>query len=292
MLRWFGLLVILGFVSGTGCGTLREKPEFKDPWINLNSSQRENADESAYLVDVAFVERPMGDYFLNKEIWDLSNEQGVDLETKPHLEKNGIRVCTVGGLVPPRLQALMRSPASCPNPRRLWAYNDQPTPILIGKSKSQIEFPSHEPDKVREVRLEMPQCFIDVTPRVRDADSIQLSFKPRIKHGKSKAEAFVSRDSNGLLKWSMETRDSVEEFPFLCWDMTIAPGEMVVVGTNHLREKSLGSSLFLDPESRTQTMLVVRISRVGDNLQDQPGYSRNSPPLALQASWTARGTSR
>src|SRR5947209_5530834 len=76
--------------------------------------------ELVYL-DVALVGQPAGDDFLERGVWEAGDEQGVDLETKPALEENGLRVCQVGGLLPARLQALLSSQRSCPDPRRLRA---------------------------------------------------------------------------------------------------------------------------------------------------------------------------
>src|SRR5947199_266853 len=58
-------------------------------------------------IDVALVERPPGDRYVNGELWQLADEQGVTLERKAVLEENGFRVGQVGGLPPAGLQALL-----------------------------------------------------------------------------------------------------------------------------------------------------------------------------------------
>src|SRR5262249_48061548 len=76
----------------------------------------------------AVVERPLGDRFLNFELWELGDEQGVNLERKPVLEENGFRVCQIGGLPPAGLQALLTSPRSCPDPRLVRGRAGEPAP--------------------------------------------------------------------------------------------------------------------------------------------------------------------
>ena len=83
--------------------------------------------EIVYL-DVALIDQPRGDRFLNEELWELGDEQGVNLDVKPLLEENGLRICQIGGLLPAQLQALLASPRSCPDPRRFAPSRARPQP--------------------------------------------------------------------------------------------------------------------------------------------------------------------
>src|SRR5262249_53023775 len=89
-------------------------------------------------VDVAVVERPYGDHFLDQEVWEGGDEQGY-LETKALLEENGLRVCQLGGVVPAGLQALL-SPRYCPDPRRLHGEPGKPIVLTVGPVVRECNF--------------------------------------------------------------------------------------------------------------------------------------------------------
>ncbi len=92
-------------------------------------------------LDVAIIERPLGDSFLNQELWSEADEQAiradvgeqaVSLERKTALEKNGFRVGQVGGLMPPaKLLSLLLSPRSC-QPHRVQLHAGNATTIPLG----------------------------------------------------------------------------------------------------------------------------------------------------------------
>src|SRR5262249_4036581 len=111
------------------------------------------------VLDVALLERPLGDGFLNHELWDLGNEQCVELEVKPVLEETGLRVAQSGGWPPPRLHALLKSPRSCPDPRRLHGDPDQPTPVQVGATRKRVVFQTHDAGQPRPVDLADAVCY-------------------------------------------------------------------------------------------------------------------------------------
>src|SRR5438477_11120266 len=58
------------------------------------------------LLDFALVERPLGDTFLNEELWCSTDNQVAGLENKALLEDNGFCVGQVIGINPGKLQGL------------------------------------------------------------------------------------------------------------------------------------------------------------------------------------------
>src|SRR5437867_1929159 len=69
-------------------------------------------------MDVALLERPIGDGYVNKDLWTHTDETIVGLDSKAMVDDNGFRVGRIVGLPPSGLQALLQSKRSCLNPRR------------------------------------------------------------------------------------------------------------------------------------------------------------------------------
>jgi hypothetical protein len=288
MRQW--MAVVLALASGVaGCccfqGTAPEGPPASDA--------RRAAEAPAghtIVVDVALLERPAGDGFLNQGLWDLGNEQCVDLETKPLLEENGLRVGQVGGMLPPALQTLLKSPRSCPNPRRLRADPDRPTPVQVGASRQKLVFQARQHGQGRAVELSDATCFFEVVPTVDPEGGVRLRFTPRVRHGKAKAEPRVARDAGGVLRWAVEAKEPIEDFPQLAWELPVTPDEYVMIGPRLDRPGTLGTAYFLAADGRTQKLLAIRAWKLSSQEVDET--LTQSPPLALQATWTARGSQR
>jgi hypothetical protein len=249
--------------------------------------------EIVYL-DVALIEQPFGDRFVNRDLWDLGDEQGINLELKPVLEENGLRVCQLGDMLPARLQTLLASARSCPDPRRLRAEPGKPTLLLIGRPRNRCAFQLAGDAGRRQVALEQAQCLLEVVPVLEDEQRVRLCFTPHLRHGKERITPRVEKDPDGPLRWAMEARAPVEEFPALRWECTIGPKEFIVLGGQPERANSLGRSFFV-PEGEstpTQWLLVLRASRVQLGLPADESL-RQAPPIAMQAAWpAARGSSR
>jgi hypothetical protein len=284
------LAVALALASGVvGCCYLGRGPGGA-PASDARGATEAATAGHAVVLDVALIERPAGDGFLDRELWDLGNEQGVDLELKPALEENGLRVAQVGGMLPARLQALLKSPRSCPDPRRLRAEPDAPTPVQVGPPRKALAFEVHERGGARPLDLTDATCFFEVTPALEGEDGLRLRFRPRIRHGKARIETHVASDPGGPLRLAVEAREPVEEFPHLCWELTLVPDEYVLVGARRDRPGTIGSAYFTTAGRLKQHLLVLRASRLGSHGVDES--MGQSPPLAMQAAWTARGTGR
>jgi hypothetical protein len=285
--------VVLGLATGVaGCcftgssGRDRSVPDVARPTADAPNG------ELVYL-DVGLVEYPRGDRFLDRDLWELGDEQGVNLEVKPVLEENGLRVCRFGGMLPARLEGLLRSPRSCPDPRRLRGEPGKPTVLAVGPRRPSCSVQLAGAAGRRRVELENAQCLLEVVPALEEDTRVRLRCTPQIRHGKERMTPLVEKAPEGPLRWAMEARAPVEVFPQLRWECTLGPKEFVVLGTQPDRPGTLGRCFFL-PEGGGQKhlLLVLRASRV---LIGQPVDEslKQAPPIAMQAAWTsARGSSR
>ncbi len=63
-------------------------------------------------LDVFMVERPAADRCINREVWELADEE-ILKDKKSLLEENGLRACVLGDSPPDGLRTLLRSERSC-----------------------------------------------------------------------------------------------------------------------------------------------------------------------------------
>jgi hypothetical protein len=239
-------------------------------------------------IDVAIVERPAGNYYLNRTLWELADEQTVELERKPALDDNGFRAGVIGGLLPADLMALLTSHRSCADPHRIQLRAGNSTPLNLGPEHAQCNFTLFTGDRGTPVALNNARCLLQVEPEPVEGGRTKLRFTPVVKHGTPNREPRVVHDASGEYRWDMEVQQSTETYSSLSWEITVAPEEYIVVGTRLDRDESLGQLFFLDTESATPTqrLLVIRSGRVLSEHSSAEGGPAGAPvPLALQAGW-------
>jgi hypothetical protein len=254
----------------------------------------EGAPAESIRLDVAVIERPAGDHYLNHDVWDLADEQAVDLEHKPVLDDNGFRAGLIGGLLPADLLALLSSERTCPEPHRSRVHAGTTSPLPMGRLQARCAFALHESRGTTTVDLEDASCFLEITPTFSEDGRVALRLTPVIKHGTSRYEPRAVRDASGEHRWDMKVEQSTETYDAVSWELVIGPDEYAVIGTRIDRTDTLGQRFFLDTEAATpiQRLLVIRCGRVSpDAAAVEPGKELAVPPLALQAGWrTARGS--
>jgi len=249
------------------------------------------AGDDVVQLDVYLVERPIADLCINREVWELADEQVLQ-ERKQVLEENGFRACVLGDSPPDSLRAMLLSERSCANPRRLRFHAGKPTQIVLGPVESRLAVPLHQDGGVTTVDLDQAQCLLQITTRLTDDGQIVLQFAPQIRHGQQEGTPHPVQEPSGELRWGPQLGQPTETYLGLSWGLTVAPNSYVAIGTRLDRDDTLGQRAFLNMEGlRTQRLLVLRASRaLAGGVPGEETHDR-SPPLALQAGWvSARGT--
>jgi hypothetical protein len=251
-------------------------------------------------IDVALIERPAGDAYLNGELWQFVDEQVVALERKAVLADNGFRIGQVGGITPAGLQELLTSERSCANPRRLRLHAEKPTTLYLGSPLPACQFLIEKGGEPVSVHLEQADLTLEVVPTLTADGRIRLHFTPQILHGETSLQPRPAPDRSG---WMLQEQRPTERYEALGWEVTLAPNEFTVIGGRTDRPHSLGYESFIrtDGPAAVQRLLVLRTTRlVPLTSRDIPPLPPSdevlpcqAPPLALQAVHaTVRGSSR
>jgi hypothetical protein len=243
-------------------------------------------------MDVALLEAPVGDKFINEELWALADDQVVTSEQKAMLEDNGFRVALVGGITPAGLCERLTSERSCSDPRRIQLHAGRPAPVALGPPMASCSFELQVDGGTVPITLDQALCQLVVTPALAPDGRIRLRFTPQIQNGKPQELYGPAPDRSG---WLYQHHQAVEKYPNLAWEVLLAPNEFVVIGARYDRPGTLGHRSLIrrdDPLPR-QRLLVIRTARTGSPPPETAtAPAPSAPALALQAAWPAsRGAS-
>jgi hypothetical protein len=248
-------------------------------------------------LDVALVECPVGDGFINRDLWLVTDEQVIGLEHRATLEENGFRVGEVIGLPPTELRTLLKSERSCVNPRRRLLAIGAAAPLQLGPVQAECRFQVHRSGGSVPVALQQAECSLMVVPTATPDGRIRLHFTPKVEHGELLPQFRAAPDRSG---WEMKIQRQSETYTDLSWDVVLASNEFLVIGAWLDQPGTLGHQAFVDTEgiAPVQRLLVIRTGRSGAGIDAEiadlppadPAVTAHSPPLALQATWSARGT--
>jgi hypothetical protein len=243
-------------------------------------------------LDVALLECSPGEDFVNRGLWEVTDEGAVSLDRKADLDDNGFRVCQVGGLPPAGLQALLTSPRANPNPRRIQVPAGEVVPIPLAPAAGQCRFRLHTDGLDRDLEFKDACCWLDVVPTLAEDGRLRLHFTPRVQHGTASVRFTPRRDPSGSMRWERQEEQPEVAFDRMAWEVTVVPNEFVAVGTRLDRPGTLGQACFLSATegSCLQRLLVFRTARPAAETTAAAPQLGATAPLAVRAGLgTVRG---
>jgi len=279
-----------------GCATSNlAKPT---TWLDRFHPFRGPTGADVVQLDVAMIERPVGDRYLNQGLWEAADEQVVPLEKKAVLEDNGFRIGQIAGCPPAPLMDLLTSEVTCVNPRRLQLHAGGTTTLVLGPDLADCVFQLQPDNDTKPVTLHQAQCTLAVVPSLTSDGRTRLRFTPQVLHGDN---AVVFRSAADRSGWVLQEQRPRENYEGLAWEVTLTPNEFLVIGGRFDEPQTLGNQCFVRQGEKTpvQRLLAIRTGRVLPGLTDDPtprGTPEATPgearPLAYQAAWTTvRGSS-
>jgi hypothetical protein len=284
-------------------GCIASKPAESESWLKRFQTLQGPTGPDVVQMDVALIERQVGDAYLNRDLWQVVDEQTLGPECKAALDDNGFRVGQVGGIPPAGLQAFLTSASSCANPRRIKLHAGNPTTLMVGSLRPACRFQIMQAgSEPVPVTLEQAQCTLVVLPTLTRDGHIRLHFDPQILHGETMLLPYPVPESS---RWVLQEQRPTERYPALGFEITVAPNEYVVVGGMLDKPETLGHQYFVcaDGTRPGQQLLVIRAGRgagealpdpLADGSEGETAPSAAVVPLALQATLpsAARASSR
>jgi hypothetical protein len=282
---------MLGLLAGLLAGCTSGSAVKSTSWLDRFRKGTVLQGPDVVVLEVALIQRPVGDRYLNAELWETADEQVIALESRAQLEDNGFRIGQIGGIMPAGLQTLLTSERSCANPRRLQLHSGKTRQLVLGPEAPECRFELYGEGEAVPHYFERTQCSLEVVPTLSADGRTSLRFIPQVHHGETK---LLPRPAPDRSDWMLTQDRPVERFPQLAWEVSLAPGgnEFVLVGARFDRPETLGHRCFIrgDESSPVQRLLVIRASRSGAAVAGMPDDESPLPPnapLASQAAYSA-----
>lgn len=290
MPRRCGLALLpLLLMLGTGC-VLPERGE-RTSWLNRMGSPD---DGRCAVLEVALIERPAGDTYLNRGVWEHADELVLDLDRRATLDENGLRVGLLVGAPPEEFQELLLSKRSCSNPHALLIPPGRAVPIYLGGVREQTTFDLVQGPQRHAVALDQARYGLEVLPSAAEGKT-RLTFTPKVENGEPALPFVRTPGSEG---WQLRIERPNKRYAELSWEVALGPGQYLIIGARADRPGTLGHrALFPTEEGRphVQRLLVLRGGRAPAAAASGGAGSATyltgpCPPLAVRATMpVARG---
>lgn len=256
--------LLLGLLSVLPSGCFTGQTVHKTAWLGrMPFFQKGPQGADLVVMYVALLEVPLGDHYVNEELWNQVDEQVIGLERKPILDENGLRVAQVGGVVPTRLQAMLKSDRTCLNPRRLLLHAGDSATFQLGPELPACRFELHQGGRTVPIALDKAQCQVLVKATLTHNGRTRLQFTPQVQHGAAGMTHRPAQDPSGVLAWELHEDRPTQSFGTVGWEVVLASNDYVLVGARYDRPGTLGQQCFLtrDPQAPTQRLLAIRVAR-------------------------------
>src|SRR5262249_46792225 len=184
---------LLALAAGAPAGCAADRPAPAASWLQRFRPFQGAAEGDAVGMDVALVEVPVGDPFLNGGLWTFVDESAVPLEQKGVLEGKGFRAGRVGAAPSAELLDLLTAERPCPAPRRLEMHSGKAEkPLELGPPRQECRFELRRGERAEAVELAGAQCCLLVVPSLTEDGRTRLAFTPQVRHA-SAAAAWLPR---------------------------------------------------------------------------------------------------
>src|SRR5437867_3809962 len=93
-----GQALLLCLLNVLLAGCVAGGPGRPSSWLERRPLLQPATGPDTITLCVALIERPVGDRYLNHDLWTLADEHAVSVERRAVLEENGFRIAQVGGI--------------------------------------------------------------------------------------------------------------------------------------------------------------------------------------------------
>lgn len=237
-----------------------------------------------YLESV-LLERPIGDPLLERDLW-ASETANLSPKTRALLAENGLRVAVLGGNLPQAFQKLLDSKADAVDPHGLTFANriEAVLPTVGPIENCEYRVLADLAGERETVKLVAAHGGVLVKPEPSADGRVKLRCEPQVQHGERQDWIRPTADATGF---SVQGEMPLERYPSLGFELTLGPGEYLVIGGSAAASDTLGSALFgveAKSESR-QRVLVIRAGYRGGVRSDLPVLPRTrGNSIAVEAS--------
>ncbi len=211
----------------------------------------------AIVLEVSFVERPVGDPLLGNRLWDeLDTISTLDPTVLTSLRRNGFRFGVAGSEPPRSLLAAMGVVGGRYNGHRYSQRSGQAVPIETWPWYATCRIKFDEAGEPRQQTYENARCVFRVTPERLQDGWVRVEFIPEIHHGEMKLRA-VPGDQD----WQQIPSQLIDPLFDERFSVELNLGETVVLSASGDDPESVGHHFFRGGTTghKLQRLLIVRL---------------------------------
>lgn len=234
-----GVVVVLFGLLATGCF----------PWSGSSRTEivkgfrgLTGPSPDALYVQTTLIEQSAGDAYLNKGLWAAAGKP-LPHELSTLLAMNGIRVGVFTGNPPGEFERLISSESSTVNPTFRTMQPGKPKLVAINGPIERIEYRSFSAIAIDPIRTTAvaAECGLSVSAWPADDQRVRLVCELQLQHGDR--QSWIAPNDAGTA-FDRQERKTLETFPTLIWEVTLAPGDHLVVGASADPVETLGQAFF------------------------------------------------
>jgi hypothetical protein len=250
--------IVLACAAAVGCGVVSHRPTVSEIVHSLTPP----CPIDGLILESVLIEQPVGDPFLNGELWAKTLAVGAP-ETRALCVENGLRVGVLAGSVPQKFQTLLDCETDTVGPRRQTFRQRKDTVLPTAEPPDPCRFTLRSDfagvPKVVEFRL--ARCGLAVKPEPTTDGRVLLACEPVLQHGTRRDWYRPSEDGT---RFTRHEEVPTERFPELAFSAVLRPDDYLLVGWDVNRPDSLGARMFAtEVQGRPrQRLLVVRARQV------------------------------
>jgi hypothetical protein len=293
----FGLFLI----AVGGCTLTKEQLRPDDLLERIGGSRPGQAIEPKRCqLEVAFVERPVGDRAINEETWRAVDEHSIPDETRRVLAANGLRIGRIIGTLPPELESILKAPAPHHiEPAVFLREEREPAEIMARTSVPETSLLLNREDRVFGKDFEAASGWFRVSAEHEGAQGVRLQITPEIHHGPIRRDWQALSTSGGYVPQQFKINDGqqADMFRDLGVSLSLQSGQVAVIGCDISQLRSLGSFLLSNREDQddqaVQRIILIwaRRNQAGVIEADKSQFAANRP-IAPRSEMPARDRDR
>ena len=279
---WARLGVLACALLAAGCFLHADRPGAQQVVRTLAPPVR----TEGVVLDHVLVEQPIGDAFLDRELWAGALPAGRP-ETRALLAENGLRAAVLAGGIPQKLQTLLDSEADTVSPRRLTFQQRKELVVATSVPRDPCRFflLTDLGAEARPVELKQARCGVLVRPEPTSDGRVKVWCEPQVQHGTRRELYLPNEDGTQLVK---EEEVPTEKYPALGFEAVLGPEDYLLIGWPAGESETLGAAAFTaDANGRPrQRVLVVRAHHATPERPAELPHIRdpyNRPSVAEQA---------
>jgi len=265
----------------TGCASFTHVAEEK----SVLPAPRLSRD--AVVVEMLTVEMPLTHPAEEEAMWREVDEQSLPVELRKRLKAAGLRCGIAGNELPLPLQALLAEvdedaqvvgqdgqmlSVKRPSRRRLQCREGDQHQLLLSDVQEELSVLWRDRGRIRGATYVDAQPLMVLRAFPQQSGQVRLTLQPQIHHGEAR-NRWVGRDGMFL----METGKERKVFDDLMMDVTLSPGEYLLVSSTS-ENQGLGERLFqIVDDDRKKKVLILRLAQT--QISDLHGQSPKKEPL-------------